>query len=101
MKKPVTKANTLKATLGVAHQRLVRTCVTHHYACDCREDAMRVLLKEVMWWHSDPTLAEYNGCDKEPCMWCENAKRMLGEVGSGEQVANEIAGPNADLSGAK
>ena len=83
---------------GGSLERMVRPCVTHHYACDCREDAMRVLLKEVMWWHSDPTLAEYNGCDTDPCLWCENAKRLLGEVGSGEQVAHEIAGPNEKLS---
>ncbi len=56
---------------------------------------MRVLLKEVMWWHSDPTLgSSYNGCDTDPCMWCENAKRLLGEVGCGEEVDHAIAGPN-------
>ncbi len=63
----------------VLMQRRARRCVTHHHACDCREDAVCALLKEVMWWHSDPTLPSYNGCDTDPCLWCESAKRILGE----------------------
>ena len=42
-----------------------------------REQAVRALLEEVMWWHSDPTLPDYNGCDTDPCTWCECAKSLL------------------------
>lgn len=70
-----------------------RPCITHHLACGCREAALRVMLQEVIWWHSDPTANLYNGCDEQPCIWCENAKLLLADVGSGEQVVREIAGP--------
>ena len=35
------------------------------------------LLREVMMWHSDKESSDYNGCDKSPCLWCENATRLL------------------------
>lgn len=38
---------------------------------------MRPLLEEVVREHADPTFCDYNGCDKEPCLWCSNAKRAL------------------------
>lgn len=57
-----------------------RECITHHHACDCRERAFRELISEVMLWHSDPESADYNECDKTPCMWCENARKLLCNV---------------------
>lgn len=57
-----------------------KRCTTHHHACDCRERAFRELIEEVLLWHSDPELPEYNECDKYPCMWCENARLLLPET---------------------
>lgn len=80
-------------TATTARER--QPCSTHHLACDCRETAFRVLLQEVIWWHSDPDLAEYNGCDTDPCLWCVSAKLLLGEIDGGEQVVSELVGPIA------
>ena len=60
-----------------SERRLVRRCVSHHFACDCREDAFAKLLKDVMQLHSDPNGAQYNECDTDPCAWCEEAKRLM------------------------
>lgn len=32
------------------------------------------LLTEVMDNHADPDNPDYNGCDKDPCMWCTSAR---------------------------
>jgi hypothetical protein len=57
--------------------RIVRRCVTHHFACDCREARFRELLEDVIWKHSDSNSPEYNECDKDPCAWCEEAKALI------------------------
>ena len=62
---------------AVVQPRLVRRCVSHHFACDCREAAFAELLKDVMQLHSDPNGAQYNECDTAPCSWCEEAKRLM------------------------
>jgi hypothetical protein len=62
---------------AVVQPRLVRRCVSHHFACDCREAAFAELLKDVMQLHSDPNGAQYNKCDTAPCSWCEEAKRLM------------------------
>lgn len=36
------------------------------------------LLLEVVQLHSDPDISEYNECDKAPCEWCVQAKRLIG-----------------------
>lgn len=61
----------------VALHRLVRRCVSHHFACDCREAAFAELLKDVMQLHSTPNGAQYNECDTDPCAWCKEAKRLM------------------------
>ena len=35
------------------------------------------LLREVLDWHSDPESSDYNECDREPCSWCEVARRVV------------------------
>jgi len=57
---------------------LVRPCVTHNNACDCREALMLELLKDVMQIHADPKDPNYNGCDTDPCQWCEDALKLIG-----------------------
>lgn len=41
------------ASHGVASQRLVRRCVTHHFACDCREalaaESMQTQRRVIEW----------------------------------------------------
>jgi hypothetical protein len=57
--------------------RLVRRCVTHHFACDCREARFRELLEDTIRAHSTPDNGNYNECDKDPCAWCEEAKALI------------------------
>jgi hypothetical protein len=35
------------------------------------------LLQEVVLMHSDPSVSEYNECDKTPCEWCVQAKMLI------------------------
>lgn len=35
------------------------------------------LLEEVINAHADKNSAEYNACEENPCLWCENAKREV------------------------
>ena len=56
--------------------------------------AIRDLLEEVMWWHSDPTLGEYNGCDTDPCLWCECAKGFLAGTMKHDEIVKAIGRPN-------
>ena len=42
-------------------------------------DAVKPLIQEIMDIHADPDMAEYNECDTDPCMWCEQAKAAIGE----------------------
>ena len=56
--------------------------------------AIRDLLEEVMWWHSDRTLAEYNGCDTDPCLWCECAKGLLAGTMKHDEIVKAIGRPN-------
>ena len=41
---------------------------------------LRELLQEIIDVHADPDNPEYNGCDKDPCMWCVSAKSYLEEL---------------------
>ena len=41
---------------------------------------LRDLLQDVIDAHAHPAQPEYNGCDKEPCMWCTSAKSHLVEM---------------------
>jgi hypothetical protein len=52
-------------------------CTTHHYACRCREIEFARLLREVMATHADAESPDYNGCDDDPCEWCEDAAKLL------------------------
>lgn len=52
-------------------------CVTHHYACDCREAKFRELLEDVIHAHIDLGSANYNDCENSPCMWCQEAKLLI------------------------
>jgi len=61
----------------VAIDRLVRRCVTHHFACDCREARFRELLEDTIRAHSTPDNGNYNECDKDPCAWCKDAKALI------------------------
>jgi hypothetical protein len=47
-----------------------------------------------MWWHSDPSLAEYNGCDTEPCLFCELAKGLLDGTKNHDEIVRELHWPN-------
>ena len=67
----------LESETPVEQTRLVRRCVLHHFACDCREAAFAELLKDVMQLHADPNGAQYNGCDTDPCAWCQEAERLM------------------------
>lgn len=54
----------------------------HEYAGElkaAREDNARLrgLLKEVTTWHSTQDSGYYNGCDTDPCHWCELANNVL------------------------
>ena len=64
------------------------------------ESAIRSLLEEVMWWHSDPTLAEYNGCDTEPCLWCECSKGLLNGTMAADEIVKKIGRPNVPAGSA-
>lgn len=35
------------------------------------------LLLEVRAWHRDPKSADYNGCEKSPCRWCQEVQEAL------------------------
>lgn len=49
---------------------------------EAKLDAVKPLMQEIMDVHADPREAEYNECDTDPCMWCEQAKAALaGEQG--------------------
>lgn len=49
-----------------------------------RETALAALVSEVMQWHADPRSSDYNDCDKDKCMWCENAAAALALQSSAE-----------------
>jgi len=38
---------------------------------------MRPLVQEIIDMHADPDCAEYNCCDTDPCMWCEQMEAAL------------------------
>jgi hypothetical protein len=40
-------------------------------------DKMKGLLREVMSWHADKESREYNDCDQEKCLWCEQAQALV------------------------
>lgn len=87
--------NTQNSTeVGVASSSLARPCMTHHHSCDCRERAMRALLKEVLWWHKDPNSGKYNGCDTDPCLFCELAQGLLDGTKNYDEIVRELHGPN-------
>jgi len=65
------------AATPVALDRLVSRCVTHHFACACREARFRELLEDTIRAHSTPDNGNYNECDKDPCAWCEEAKALI------------------------
>jgi hypothetical protein len=58
----------------------MKNCVTHHYACDCREALIKELLEEIVYIHGNPNEFGYNECDKpgEQCDWCRKARIILG-----------------------
>jgi len=56
----------------------VKTCTTHHHACDCREARFRDLLEDTLQAHATPDNGNYNYCDEDPCAWCLEAKDLLG-----------------------
>ena len=56
----------------------MKECITHHFACDCREERFRVLLMDTIMAHSTPDNGNYNWCDEEPCEWCVEAKSLIG-----------------------
>ena len=62
-------------------------------AADARADDQKVkeLLTDVMALHSNPDCPEYNGCDKTPCAWCEDARKIVeadpGAAGAGGKEA--------------
>jgi hypothetical protein len=66
-----------------------------------RERAVLALLGEVLWWHSDPTLAEYNGCDTEPCQWCECARGLLNKTMDANEIIKTIWRPGLDAIAGK
>ncbi len=37
----------------------------------------RLLLQETVDFHRDPESEEYNGCEVDPCLWCEGAQKVL------------------------
>lgn len=55
----------------------MKECVTHHHACDCREEKTTGLLVEIMRQHADPDDDQYNECDLKLCAWCEEAERLI------------------------
>lgn len=40
-------------------------------------DKMKGLLREVMSWHADKESRDYNDCDQEKCLWCEQAQELI------------------------
>lgn len=40
-------------------------------------DKMNGLLREVMSWHADKDSRDYNDCDQEKCLWCEQAQKLI------------------------
>lgn len=44
-------------------------CTTHHCACDCREEKMKLICKEVIWLHRE-------GCT---CKVCEAIRELYGD----------------------
>lgn len=65
------------AASAVCMARLVRRCVSHHFACDCREARFKALLEDTIRAHSTPDNGDYNECDKDPCAWCKEAKALI------------------------
>ena len=39
-----------------------------------------VLLRETVRSHKDPADADYNGCDKDRCAWCQEAEAIMEEA---------------------
>ena len=44
---------------------------------DAAKERVRLLLKDVMGGHCDPNDAAYNGCDSDPCKWCQDSREFL------------------------
>jgi hypothetical protein len=88
------KSNEAAERASGSLERMVRPCVTHYHSCDCRERAIRALLEEVMWWHKDPNSGDYNGCDTDPCLFCELAKGLLDGTKNHDEIVRELHGPN-------
>jgi len=40
---------------------------------------MKGLLREVMSWHADKNSRDYNDCDQDKCLWCEQAQALIDE----------------------
>jgi hypothetical protein len=33
--------------------------------------------EEVMQWHADPESSDYNQCDEDKCLWCEDVSKAI------------------------
>lgn len=63
-----------------------------------RERRIRECLTEVMRSHRDPKDADYNQCDDDPCMWCDNAQKVLDSAPSEQEAQPDLSGfSDADL----
>ena len=41
------------------------------------------LLRDVLDWNNDPESSDYNGCDREPCSWCEVERQVVDNAEQG------------------
>jgi len=54
----------------------MKECISHHFACDCREAAFKELLLEVMLDHANQDFT-HRDCGNHPCLWCQKAAFLL------------------------
>ena len=64
----------------------MKTCTTHHFACDCREAKFKELLQDVMDSHSSTDNGAYNACEIDPCSWCIQAGELIGPSAETQNV---------------
>lgn len=87
-----TESTTDEQRDSVAVQRLVRRCVTHHFACDCREalmaESMQTQRKVIDW---------RNQSDEGLRLRCGELTAQ--EIRTIRAVLNAILQPNTEVSG--
>lgn len=56
----------------------MKECITHHYACDCREEKIRLICRQLMKEHNEiiKFMAGFGKVEICHCPACEAARRL-------------------------